>query len=137
VQVTRAWFIRSCTAAAGIAFVDPGALLRAPLRVDTLTASTFRPHILESFIVNANGSTVELTLREVTQRPVSRGVEQFSLVFRGPAQSAIDSGTHPVWHPVLGAFDLSLLAIGLPDTHRSYQASFSRMTTSHTPPLRT
>jgi hypothetical protein len=81
-----------------------------------------------SFAVrSADGTRVRLVLAKVVERPVTKNVEQFSLIFHAPAGTAVPQGTHSFRHPALGAFDLFLVPIGASNGRRTvYQACFSR-----------
>jgi microcystin-dependent protein len=55
--------------------------------------------------------------------------EQFSLVFRGPADECVDSGIHRIDHPQLDAFDMNLRPVQSmhPDAEvMHYEATFTR-----------
>jgi hypothetical protein len=91
-------------------------------------AAHFRPHLNTSFSVHsAGGASARLVLVEVAERPITRDVEQFSLIFHAPAATTLPQGTHAVHHHVLGDFDLFIVPIGAPNGRRTvYQACFSR-----------
>jgi hypothetical protein len=91
-------------------------------------AVLFLPHLHTHFTVPSNeGACVPLVLARVTERPVTQGVEQFSLGFYAPAGAAPLHGTHAIQHHVLGEFDLFIAPVGGKSADRTvYEACFSR-----------
>ena len=68
-----------------------------------------------------------LVLASVNERPISHGLEQFSLVFHAPAGQGGFNGTHAFQHQALGHFDLFIAPVGARDARRTvYEACFSR-----------
>ena len=147
-RVSRATFLKALGAAAIGAGVGGRTLLasaaglsnvpelpRAGGRFGLLDAEAghFRPHLNTSFAVrSADGAPGRLVLVEVAERPITRDVEQFSLIFHAPAATAVPQGTHAVHHHVLGDFDLFIVPIGAPNGRRTvYQACFSRHLSPH------
>ena len=106
----------------------------ARFRLQDATASLFRKYLTDPFTVRVAGEgRVRLVLAKVTDGPATRNVEQFSLIFHGPAGTAIPDGTHTFQHPEIGTFDLFIIAIGIPNDRRvAYQACFGRHVTSAT-----
>jgi Domain of unknown function (DUF6916) len=99
-----------------------------PISVRDVSAARFRPHVGERFAVrtSANERAV-LTLAEVTERPIVRGVEQFWLVFHAPPRTALPSALHVLSHPQLGTVELFISPIGPGNRPRAvYQACFNR-----------
>jgi hypothetical protein len=141
-KVTRAVFLKTCSAVFLGARVDAIALLDTRVQPGTAAAPTsdekfwlrsagaerFRPHLNTSFTVRtADGDSVALLLAKVTEHPITKDVEQFSLIFHAPADTGIAHGTHRFQHRVLGEFDVFIVPIGAPNTVRTvYQACFSR-----------
>jgi uncharacterized protein DUF6916 len=122
-------------AAAVIADPDRGGappMAGGNLAVSAASAAHFRPHVGEWFTVRAAANEWRrLALVEVVERPVTRGVEQFSLIFHGAPAPRLAGGTHVFSHPRLGAFDLFIAPIGPANRPRSvYQACFSRFATA-------
>jgi len=122
----------SMAAAAG----DRGGVSQAPAgrpaSLRDVTPAHFRPHVGDTFAVrSAANERYTLTLAEVAERPVVRGVEQFSLIFHAPPRTALGYGTHVFSHPRLGALDLFVSPIGPKNRPRAvYQACFNRHTTA-------
>ena len=92
------------------------------------TAVLFLPHLYSEFAVqSASGVRAQMLLAKVLERPVTRNVEQFSLIFQTRGGETLHDGTHAVRHPVLGDFDLFIVPVGAPKGRlRVYQACFSR-----------
>jgi len=142
--ISRAAFIRACGGLLLGAQVEPLALLEAaaqpsagPERASAggrfglhdADARMFRPHLNTAFRVrSSDGTRVRLVLAEVVERPLTRNVEQFSLIFHAPARAAVPHGLHAFEHQALGGFELFIVPIGAPNGRRTvYQACFSRV----------
>ena len=140
---SRKAFLKACGAALLGAHVEPLALLEAaaqpsvpserPLaaggfRLNDADARLFRPHLNSTFGVRSgDGTRVRLVLTEIVERPRTRNVEQFSLIFHAPAGAAVADGVHVFEHQALGGFELFIVPIGSPNGRRTvYQACFSR-----------
>jgi hypothetical protein len=147
VRVSRATFLQACGLALIGARVDARTLMGTTavacsnladagrpggyggrFRLQDATAPLFLQHLNTSFAVrSADGTCVRLVLAEVSERPVTNNVEQFSLIFHAPACAALRDGTHVFQHPVLGEFNLFIVPVGPPNLRRTvYQACFSR-----------
>lgn len=129
-KISRADFLKRCSLALMATAIAPSRLASSQippgrqLRIEEATAATFRPYMGESFLVN--GST-PMTLARVTERPVTRNVEQFSLIFHAPPGQPIPEGMNQFHHRAMGTFSLFIVPIGMPDRRRTvYQACFSR-----------
>ncbi len=145
-RVSRATFLKALGTAMIGAGVDARTLLasaaglsnlpelpRAGGRLGLLDAEAghFRPHLNTSFAVNAaDGASARLVMAEVAERPITKNVEQFSLIFHAPAATTLPQGIHGFHHPALGDLDLFIVPIGAPNGRRTvYQACFSRHST--------
>jgi hypothetical protein len=97
-------------------------------RLQDGTASLFLQHLNTAFAVRSGtGARARLVLAEVVERPLTKNVEQFSLIFHAPPGVALPDGTHAVEHSVLGDFRLFIVSVGAPSSRRTvYQACFSR-----------
>jgi len=135
--VSRAAFLKVCSAALLGVRVDARALLDTGVQLQTARtiepagaagAERFRQHLNTVFAVRAaDGANVDFLLAKVSERPITKNVEQFSLVFHAPAGTGVSDGTHGFQHPALGEFELFIVPIGAPDDRRAvYQACFSR-----------
>jgi hypothetical protein len=140
VQVSRARFLKVCgvvllgrTAKASPVLDAIGGsyatgAARAPFRVDHASAAHFQPHLHSTFDLRSDGGVaVPLVLAQITERPRSRDVEQFSLTFHAAAGAPRLDGTHAFYHPALGAFDLFIAPVGGRIAGPGlYEACFSR-----------
>jgi hypothetical protein len=139
VNISRADFLKNCSIALVGAFVaDAAKLWSVPLqgvernarfRLQDANAAFFRRYLNDTFSVRAAGrSRTRLVLAKVADGPVTKkNVEQFSLIFHGPAGMAIPDGTHAFRHATLGDFDLFIVANGIPNDRRVvYEACFGR-----------
>jgi uncharacterized protein DUF6916 len=141
--VSRSNFLKVCAMALMGAGVDlralealapmPGTTVApaAPLRLDVATATFFRQYLGTAFEMGSpSGDRVRLRLAEVTERPITKNVEQFSLIFHAPPDRSLSDGLHSIHHESLGAFDLFVVPVGAPNRRRTvYQACFSRLRT--------
>ncbi len=83
----------------------------------TLEASQFRDRLREPFRVHVNeAEPLELELFEVRELPQHDSTETFrppfSVLFVGPAETALQQGTFRVENDTLGALDLFLVTLG-------------------------
>jgi hypothetical protein len=78
-------------------------------------------------VVSGGVPAVALELAEVTERETAPEVELFFLMFRGPRAPKLEQKIHRFEHPVMGAFDLFITAIGADDQGISYEAVFHRL----------
>jgi hypothetical protein len=146
VDVTRGSFLKLCgaallgqrvdaspwlAAAGGQApFVDAGP--RRDIGLNDPSAAMFRRHLNTTFRVRmCQDAHVRLILARVEDGPACADIDQFSLLFHGPAAADLLHGTYAFRHSQLGAFDLFIAPIGVPDRRRSvYEACFSRLVRS-------
>jgi hypothetical protein len=137
VKISRLDFVRSCSIALAGTFVDGAAMLcwnplkgrgsTPNLRLQDAGASLFRQYLNDSLTVHSAAGRTRLVLVRVDDGPATKSVEQFSLIFHGPAGEKIPNGMHTLQHPALGSFDLFIASIGIPNDRRVvYQACFSR-----------
>lgn len=146
-RVSRATFLKALATAMLGSRVDARALFavaQAPpavpsesagpigrFRVQDAEPRHFRAHLKTSFAVRSpEGTRVGMVLAEVSERPVTRDVEQFSLIFHAPAGTTVPNGIHAFQHAVLGDFDLFIVPIGMATGQCTvYQACFSSYST--------
>jgi hypothetical protein len=143
VTVSRADFLKLCGLALVGAGVDVPALQALvssptvesvqapPFSVHAATAAHFRQHLNTPFELSSpDGTRLRLFLAAVTERPASKRVEQFSLIFYAPSGCTVADGLHAIRHQALGAFELFIVPVGAPNGRRTvYQACFSRLRT--------
>jgi hypothetical protein len=142
-KVSRAAFLKACGAALLGVGVDARALLHtsvqqlsattaapagAAFQMASAGAERFRQQVNTSFAVHAeDGTHVRLVLAKVFELPITKDVEQFSLIFHAPAGTGMPHGIYAFQHDALGHFDLFIVPIGAPNRRRTlYQACFSR-----------
>lgn len=101
---------------------------RQPFGVAEATASRFLPLVDQPFAIATTESSApaRLMLAKVSERPMTKNVERFSLIFHGPAVKPLADGIYQFHHPALGSFSIFVNAVGVPAGHRVYQACFSR-----------
>jgi hypothetical protein len=144
-RVSRATFLKAFGTAIVGAGVDARTLLASaaglsnvsapssagPFRLHDARAAIFQPHANTPFAVrSADGARVRMVLAKVAERPITKNVEQFSLIFHAPAGTTLPQGTHAFHHQALGEFDLFIVPVGAPNGRRTvYQACFSRHST--------
>jgi hypothetical protein len=107
---------------------SPAVATSRPFRWQDVAASVFRPHVNTSFdLRSTDGVCTHLVLAEVTERPRTKNVEQFSVIFHAPPGCSIPDGIHTLQHPSLGQFELFIAPVGASKARRTvYQACFSR-----------
>jgi hypothetical protein len=142
VNVSRADFLKICVAAltgrnvaaawaapTGGVLAAASAPLQTSLGLKDATAGLFQQHLNTTFAVLAGGGVrVPLLLAQVTERPTTQGIEQFSLSFHAAPGATLAQGTHPFQHPALGAFDLFVSPVGIGSQQsKVYEACFSRV----------
>jgi hypothetical protein len=148
VKISRAGFLKVCAAAVvgagahaqslvGDVLLQPaeggqpaagGALPAAAGTFDWTRASAalFRPHVTTSFsTLSEAGSPTTLVLDRVVEHPCRPDIEQFSLIFHGPAAAPVD-GVCAVRHAALGEFDIFLAPVRGSGDRINYEACFSR-----------
>ena len=145
-DVTRGSFLKLCSAAllghrvgaspwlaaAGgqAQFVKAGP--RRDVGLHDPSAAMFRSHLNTAFRVRVcQDAPLRLILAHVADGPACADIDQFSLLFHGPVAGDLLHGTYAFRHPQLGAFDLFITPIGVPDRRRSvYEACFTRLVRS-------
>ena len=100
---------------------------RAASLLKDIASGAFAEHVQTDFTVSGLPGTLLLRLLEVTARPGGAGTEQFSLLFRGPADPRLAQGTFSVAHAKLGEFALFLVPLGPDALGMTYQAVFTRL----------
>jgi len=141
-NISRAGFLKACGAALLGVRIDARALLDtsaqsasttpaaagAGVQMASPVAERFRQQLNTSFAVHSgDGARVQLVLAKVLESPITKNVEQFSLIFQAPAGTGMPHGTYAFEHFALGDFDLFIVPVGAPNRRRTlYQACFSR-----------
>jgi hypothetical protein len=126
VVVSRAAFLRVIGLASLGMGLEPRVLVAAaPAPLD---ADRFRPLVGDAFSLAAeSGPTLPVTLVKIVERPIANHVEQFMLLFHGPAGEPVADGIHQVDHPALGSLAMFMTSSAAPgDDRRAFQACFTR-----------
>ncbi|MFN7947202.1 MAG: hypothetical protein U0Z53_17750 [Blastocatellia bacterium] len=82
--------------------------------------STFR-------LQTTDARELSLELISLTLLPSAPQQEQYSLIFRGPADTLLSQGTYRLEHDRLGAFDLFLVPIARDQQGVQYEVIFNRL----------
>lgn len=82
--------------------------------------STFR-------LQTTDGRELPLELISLTLLPSAPQQEQYSLIFRGPADTLLPQGTYRMEHDRLGAFDLFLVPIARDQQGVQYEVIFNHL----------
>jgi hypothetical protein len=77
--------------------------------------------------VLATGDRVPLDLIEVTPQRDSPRVDNYSLLFRGPAEKGLIQSIYALQHEVIGALDLFLVPVGKEADGFRYEAVINRL----------
>jgi hypothetical protein len=85
----------------------------------------FAAHLRTAFRVETPVA-LELELAEVTEQSNAQ-VEQFSLLFTGPASPWLRQGTYTLLHPQMQELALFLVPLGPRDGRMVYEAIFARI----------
>lgn len=95
-----------------------------------LTCKEFAACLDDVFVVQLSlGQTLKLILTEVEDRGRrslnDQEIEQFSLLFSGPAEPLLPQAIYQFQHDRLGEVDIFIVPVGLVDEAISYQAIFN------------
>ena len=93
----------------------------------TTPKATFAENLNTRFRASHNDIAFELELIEIVDRRSTPRQEQFSLMFRAPADAAVQQGTYRLEHDRLESGDLFLVPVSKDDTGIVYQAVFNRL----------
>ncbi len=100
---------------------------RLPLKLEDLKKTTFDKHLNTKFHIHLDPSDVaDVELVETTEAKV-KGLENFSIVFRGPHDKSFQQSTYKVEHDKIGSFDLFMVPIGKDNNGIYYEAVFNRL----------
>lgn len=92
---------------------------------ELLGSKDFATHLHTIFKVETPAA-LELEMAEVTDRSNAQ-IEQFSVVFTGPASPWLQQGTYSLLHGEMGELGLFLVPLGPRDERMFYEAVFSRL----------
>lgn len=95
--------------------------------VSHLVLGSFEPLVGEPFTINDGAVQVRLSeANSLGEGPTAELRAPFSLVFRGPAQPALEQRIHRVDHPSLGPMEIFLVPLGPDESGEAcYQAVFN------------
>ena len=100
--------------------------------LETFTIATFADRLNQPFRVDAGGTAVDVELIEVSDLTSRGGPEAarrerapFSIVFRGPRESALLQGMYRMQHEAIGSFEIFLVPIGHDAQAVRYEAVFT------------
>ena len=92
-----------------------------------LTRTAFEPHLNTTFQMKLEGgSTIDLELVEANDKTPERfDGEQFSLIFKGPADIFVPQQTCPMEHAAMGELYLFLVPVDQQEDGYYYEAFFN------------
>jgi hypothetical protein len=94
---------------------------------EQLSLTVFTQHLTSRFRMHMGASHfVDTELIQAADLGSTPQQEQFSVIFRGPADAFLQQGTYHTEHEHLGAFDLFITAVGKDAQGIQYQAVFNR-----------
>lgn len=99
--------------------------------LDQLGSKDFATHLHTIFRVE-KPALLDLELAEVNDRSNAQ-VEQFSVLFAGPASPWLGQGTYALIHPQLGPLELFIVPLGPQGNQMIYEAVFSHLIDSAMP----
>ena len=97
-----------------------------------LSKAAFESQLNTKFLINQEAAKVALTLVNVTnlasKKETRTGKEGFSLVFRGPKETALQQNTYVIEHETLGMFSFLIVPIRTRDDRAAhYEAVINRL----------
>jgi hypothetical protein len=109
---------------------------QSQVEIDLLSEETFSRYVNTRFRVYTSPLTaINLQLiaiirsaSSISQKPATTPkLDCFSVVFRGPRKTALESNTYRVEHDQMGAFDIFITPVDDHKRQRHYQAVFNRV----------
>lgn len=95
---------------------------------EAATHGDFEKNLATAFrIAPDSREPMELTLSQVSELRTSPGQENFSIVFRGPADRLLSQGTYTLAHDRLGELDIFIVPVARDEQGISYEAVFNRL----------
>lgn len=97
-----------------------------------LSKAAFESQLNTKFLINQDAAKVAVTLVNVTnlasRKETRTGKEGFSLVFRGPKETALQQNTYVIEHETLGMFSFLIVPIRARDDRAAhYEAVINRL----------
>lgn len=90
-----------------------------------LTQEAFSENLDSEFLLEDEALSQKLKLINVSERKVSPPWEQFSIMFRGGTETALEQGTFHLEHPAMGRLDLFMVPVKHDEQGMYYEAIFS------------
>jgi len=142
-DMTRGEFLRSLAVGAGGTVTGLAALgseTAQPTNADAtherarnlaveLTKNLFEKHLNSTFRIldKASPTIVDVQLTEVREGRSTDECEQFSLLFKGPAEPLLTQKMYEVENSRMGHFDLFLVPVAANENGADYEAVFTRL----------
>jgi len=142
-DMTRGEFLRSLAVGAGGTMTGLTALgsdaaqptnsgpshERTRTLVEELTRNAFEKNLSSTFRVldKESPAIVDVQLSEVREGRSTDECEQFSLLFKGPAEPLLEQKMYEVENNQMGHFDLFLVPVAASDDGADYEAVFTRL----------
>ena len=97
-----------------------------------LDLASFKSQLGTKFVINHQASKVQIELVDVTnfasRKQTAAGKEGFSLLFRGPKETALKQDTYLIEHEELGMFSFLVVPVGTKDKRAPhYEAVINRL----------
>ena len=96
-----------------------------------LSMASFRSQLGTSFQINHQAAKVKFTLVDVanfaSRKETAAGKEGFSLLFRGPQETALKQDTYVIEHEQLGMFSFLVVPVGTKKRAPHYEAVINRL----------
>lgn len=90
-----------------------------------LTHAAFSENLDSEFVLEDETLSQNLRLIKVSERKVSPPYEQFSIMFRGGPDMALEQGTVHLEHPTMGPLDIFLVPVKRDERGMYYEAIFN------------
>jgi hypothetical protein len=97
--------------------------------LDNMHLEEFSQQLNSNFLIKREpaGAAVEVQLIEAQSIGSTPGYEQFSLLFRGPANSYLEQSTYSFEHERLGTFEIFIVPVRREVDGFYYQAIINRL----------
>ncbi|MDQ1639915.1 MAG: hypothetical protein QOF62_3254 [Pyrinomonadaceae bacterium] len=92
-----------------------------------MTNTAFSETLDSDFLLEDETRSQNLKLIKVSERKAVPPYEQFSIMFRGDTDMALEQGTFHLEHPSMGALDIFLVPVKRDEEGMYYEAIFSNI----------
>lgn len=112
------------------AAIASGSAVFTSLKLRSLNAARFAPHVGESFAIVGERSTLRAKLASAKAQPHDPGrpahvrQDPFSLIFHAPLETKFEDQMCRIQHPELGTIDAFVIGVDRPKRHVSLQVVF-------------